>query len=216
MRVLHDHFSGHARTLFVLLPGAMQQPEDLLQAGFAAAVRERGLAADVALVDFGLPFIGDVSNGVATGLLQRELLATAAQRYDRIWLCGISIGGSVAGACADAFPGVAHGLCLLAPYPGDNLTLGEIRRAGGPRQWRAAESADDAERRLWRCLQQAGERRLEVHLAYGEQDRYAPALALMASLLDARCTYTIPGRHELATWAPLWRHFLDRIPCRHP
>lgn len=216
MRVVHDRCAGRADTLMVLLPGALQQPEHLVQAGFAEAVRARGLAADVALVGFALERIGDYSNGSALELLHAGLLAEAARHYAQVWLCGISIGGALAAGYADAYPGAVHGLCLLAPYPGNGLIVGAIRDAGGPLRWVPPQGDAEVEVRLWRCLRQAGERGIRLHLAYGEQDRYAAAFAMMASALDPRQVHAIPGGHDLQAWRPLWQDFVDRCATGCP
>jgi hypothetical protein len=223
MRIIHElaRTDRRARALVVLLPGAMQQPENLLQAGFAAAVRERSLPMDLALVDFGLQFIGESTDGSAVRLLHESLLQSlAVHRYEEIWLAGISIGGSIAVAYIDTYarthPGLIDGLCLLAPYPGNRMVTNAIRRAGGVARWTPDEAGDieDTDFRLWRWLKTYQGNGPKLYLAYGLQDRFAPGLALMAEALDARCVATAAGGHDLTTWQQLWENFLGRLALR--
>lgn len=223
MRIVHDlaRIDRRARMLVVMLPGAMQQPEDLLQAGFAAAVRQRGLPMDLALVDFGLQFIGESTDGSAVRRLHEHLQQSlAAEPYEEIWLAGISIGGAIAVAYADthapACTGLVDGLCLLAPYPGNRMVTNAVRQAGGIGQWTPGEAGvrDDSDVRLWRWLKAHRQTGLALYLGYGLQDRFASGLALMAEALDARCVTTVAGGHDLATWRQLWECFLDRLASR--
>jgi pimeloyl-ACP methyl ester carboxylesterase len=223
MRVIVDRFdaASRARALIVLLPAAMQQPEDLLQAGFAAAVRERRLSVDLALVDFELTVIGDSTSGAAVRLLHERLLQSLATGpYEKIWLAGISLGGAIAASYADihavASAGPVAGLCLLAPYPGNRSVTNAIARAGGVAQWDATPSgdidADDAH--LWRWLKHCRRTGPEAYLAYGLQDRFIAGLTLMAEVLDAGCVDTVAGGHDMTTWVTLWQTFLDRLASR--
>jgi pimeloyl-ACP methyl ester carboxylesterase len=132
--------------------------------------------------------------------------------HQEIWLAGISIGGFIAIDYADRHPGRIDALCLLAPYPGNRMVTGEIGAAGGIHQWPGDAAEDDAERRVWRWMKH--HRRLpaapRVHLGYGQDDRFAPGLRLMAEALPADCVDAVPGGHDWPAWRRLWGNFLDR------
>ena len=213
MRLIHDRHPGSARYLLVLLPGALQSPQQLLEAGFGTDAHAR-LDADLALVDYGSPSFSDFSDGRILQSLRDALAPLSARhQYAKTWLCGISIGATLAGAYADRYPDDVQALYLLAPYPGNHMIVEEIRGAGGPATWEAPESGCDVERGLWRCLQRQATLR-DVHLAYGRQDRFVAGLDLMSSMLDARRVRIVDGGHELSTWRVLWRDFLDQIGSR--
>lgn len=220
MRILHDFAEPgrRAKTLAILLPGALQQPEDFMQAGFIDAVRDRKLSIDLALVDFGMQYIGESTDGTALQHMHDHLLQPAlSQGYEEIWLAGISIGGFIAIAYADRYPDQIDGLCLLAPYPGNRVVTREIEAAGGIAQWRADSIAqDDAERRIWRWLKAHREMPSApaVHLGYGREDRFAPGHRLMAEALAAHCTDAVIGGHDWPAWRQLWENFLDREALR--
>ena len=216
MRVLHDFAKDEsgARALAILLPGALQQPEDFIEAGFAAAVRKRGLPLDLALLDFGLEFIGQAADGSCLPLLDEQVMqAQWHRKYQHVWLVGISIGAVIAIDYADRYPGRVDGLCLLAPYPGNRMTTGEIAAAGGLRLWLPGAVADnDAERRVWRWLkarrgQTAGVR---IHLGFGREDRFAAGHRLMAQAQIADSVDTVAGGHAWPVWRALWDNFLDQ------
>lgn len=221
MRVLRDSLQPGRRApaLLVLLPGALQQPEHLLEQGYVAAVRERGLALDLAVVDLGLRYIGEASDATAVSRLDQQLLLPAQRDYGELWLAGISLGGFVALAHAARHPGRARGLCLLAPYPGTRLLTGAIVRAGGPAAWAAATTMDvkeDDEQRAWRWLAQCATTSgvPEIHLGYGDRDRFASGQRLMAAMLPPDRVEVIAGGHDEPSWHILWNNFLERNASR--
>lgn len=220
MRILHDFAKPgqRAKALSILLPGALQQPEDFMQAGFIDAVRNRGLSIDLALVDFGMQYIGESTDGTALQQLHNHLLQPIlSEGYGEIWLAGISIGGFIAIAYADRYPGQVDGLCLLAPYPGNRIVTREIEAVGGISQWRPdCVAQDDAERRVWRWLKMHREMPAApaIHLGYGREDRFAPGNRLMAEALAAPCTDSVAGGHDWLAWRQLWENFLDREASR--
>jgi pimeloyl-ACP methyl ester carboxylesterase len=217
LKVVHDAHDARRRApaLMVMLPGAMQQPEDLLAHGYANALRRRGLALDIALADPGLVHIGEATDASAVERLHSQLLRPASRHYRDIWLAGISLGGFLALAHAARHPGIVRGLCLLAPYPGTRLITGAIARAGGLERWAALQGDggdDDDECRVWRWLAAHGrDAQPEIHLGYGLQDRFADGQGLMASALAAERVQLMDGGHDWETWESLWEGFLDKF-----
>lgn len=210
MRYLADYAVPEktADTLVIMLPGAYQQPEDFVQEGFVAAVRERELPMDIIMAELSFVHIADSS---ALSDLHTSLIFPAqAAGYRQIWLTGISIGGYVAMTYADRYPGLLTGLLLLAPYPGNRMTTGEISLAGGVHAWEPITlPAADSELRNWYWLKtQAAD--IQVNLGYGAQDRFADSHALMAAVLPAEQVDIVAGDHEWPVWLQLWQNFLDR------
>ncbi|HZW12979.1 MAG TPA: alpha/beta hydrolase [Noviherbaspirillum sp.] len=224
MRVVYRHANPErcSDTLAILLPGALQQPEDLIEAGFVDAVSERGLPLDVSLVDLQLNFVGDAIDAKSLQRLHDDVLEPARQRgYSKIWLAGISIGGFMALAYASRHAACVVGLCLIAPYPGSRLLINEVRAAGGIRNWTAADSDDDLERCVWRWLQSPTQSP-EIYFGFGEQDRFASGQQLMMDAISdgtsnsvlGAFVETVDGTHDLPAWRQLWGNFLDRIAPR--
>jgi len=196
-----------ADTLLILLPGAYQQPEDFIDAGFVNAVRERQLAVDLILAELSFSHIADQSAlpEIDASLVQPAITAG----YPNIWLAGISIGGYVAMAYARRYPGLA-GLLLLAPYPGNRMTTGEIAFAGGLQAWRPDTiKDDDTERSNWHWLKTHAAD-IEIHLGYGKDDRFAEGIAMMEPALPSSRVDKISGEHIWPVWLELWQNFLDR------
>ena len=204
LRTLRHEVGG--RHLLVLLPGAYMTPEDFVAAGFFTAAERRRLDLDMAAVHLDLELI---SSGSALPAVQEQILGPARQRYDSVWLGGISLGGLLT-LCHNADqPGSVDGLCLLAPYPGSRLTLNAIARAGGLDAWQpTAEQLDDPEFRMWRWLKQPPAE-LPVFVGYGSEDRFAAGMQQIAERFPPDARQAMPGGHDWPVWQALWEHFLD-------
>lgn len=215
LRVLTDMaVSGkRAPSLMVMLPGALQTPETLLEEGVVAAVRARQLALDIALVDPGLGTIGEATDGSVARRLE-SLLIPARRDYSSLWLAGISLGGFMALAHAARHPGRVDGMFLLSPYPGTRLLTGAIEAAGGPAAWAATRARDDAddEATVWRWLAKNGHAgdQPEIHFAHASDDRFAAGQRLMAKTLPPQRVELIAGGHDWPSWRQMWNNFLDR------
>lgn len=196
-----------AETLVILLPGALHGPEDFLREGFADAVQARGLAIDLQFAELQFE---QVAGEQALPQLHTELVEPALTAgYSQLWLAGISIGGYVAMSYADRYPGHVHGLLLMAPYPGNRMTTGEIAKAGGLAGWQPGELVeDDTERRNWQWLK--SQQGTEIHLGYGTEDRFADGHAMMAAVIPQAHVNRVPGGHDWPAWRMLWQNFLDR------
>ncbi|HJW24231.1 MAG TPA: alpha/beta hydrolase family protein [Rhodocyclaceae bacterium] len=199
--------SRRASILVVLLPGAYMTSGHFLEAGFAAVLEASRADADLALPAIDLAAI---TNGSALPRLREEIIEPARrQGYESIWLGGISLGGFMALAYADRYPGEIDGLCLLAPYPGSRITTGAIAAAGGVGSWEATEEQlEDPEFRVWRWLQ-SRPAELPVFCGYGRDDRFAAGMAMLAATLPGASVRTIPGGHDWQVWRGLWQTFLQ-------
>ena len=197
-----------ARTRMVWLPGAFDAPADFVQAGFDAAVARRGIDLDLQFVDLALDHLGDRS---AIERLAHDIARPArAAGCDAVWLAGISLGGSFVLDYAATDAGPWDGLCLLAPYPGNRLLIGEIIRDGSLAAWQPGPLAEsDEERRIWRFIRARDPARPPLYLGYGREDRFAQGLDLMAQALPAAAVQVIEGGHDWSTWSALWERFLD-------
>ena len=212
-----------AATHAVLLPAAYTGPDDFIQAGFVTAARERALSLDLAFVDLNLTHLTDRT---LLRRLRHEIILPARAMGDRtIWLCGISLGGYVALAYAERYPGEIDGVCVLAPYLGSRIVTGEIAAAGGVGGWEPGEiAADDDERHIWRFIKRLGARApnalapypMGVHLGFGSEDRFADSHRMMAAALQPERVDVQPGGHDWPVWRQLWENFLDtRLGVAH-
>lgn len=197
-------------TLVILLPGAYHQPEDFIREGFVRAVRQRQLAIDLIMAELAFSHVAD--QGALPEIHNSLIQPAMAAGYQKIWLAGISIGGYVAMAYASRHPGQLAGLLLLAPYPGNRMTTGEIACAGGIQAWTPDAMPDeDTERRNWHWLKaHANSADIEIHLGYGEDDRFAEGHLMMAQALPVARVNKIPGDHAWPVWRQLWHNFLDK------
>lgn len=195
----------------VMLPGAGDQAQDLVEQGFLDALRRRGVAADAWMAD--VPF-DQYMDGSFAAQLERDVLAPIrGSGRARIWMMGISLGGMAALSAARRHPGAIEGLILLAPFLGTRGRIAEVEAAGGLRKWLpGAVPPDDDELQVlsWLRDYRAGDPALpRIYLGYGTDDRYAPASVLLAGELPRAHVVSVEGEHDWATWLKLWEILLD-------
>lgn len=208
------------QTLIVLLPGAYSEPQEFVREGFVQAIRDRGLAVDVQLVDAHLGYYGNTS--IIDRLHEDIVVPAHAKGYRSIWFAGISVGGFGSMIYAEEHPGELAGIVVLAPYMGERMVATEIDNAGGLMRWRGSVPAPDAglrerrELRLWGWLQGYADpvatKRPPLWLGYGVDDRFAFSHRLLAVALPPDRVATTPGGHDWPEWMRLWRSLLPRLP----
>ncbi|MDF3983247.1 alpha/beta hydrolase-fold protein [Luteibacter sp. PPL201] len=206
----------HATTLVIALPGIADNLASLEAGGIGNAVHGAWPDADVELVEL---TIGYYKDGRALPALH-DLVATARREgYRHVWLAGASLGGMGALLYDTAWPDDVDGLVLLAPYLGDEAILKDIRAAGGVVRWQAPPAAmpgpENWQAQLWRRVKAwsarpGGDSR--VWLAYGDKDKFAPNMPLLAPAVPASHIVTGPGVHEWTTWTPLAARVFARAP----
>jgi pimeloyl-ACP methyl ester carboxylesterase len=182
MNVIHDPppAAGAGDLALVMLPGAGDCAQDLVDHGFLAALRRRGIAADAWMAD--VPF-DQYMDGSFAAQLKRDVLRPIWSPGARIWMMGISLGGMAALSVARKHPGAIEGL-----IPDD----------------------DELQVLSWLRDYQAGDPALpRIHLGYGSEDRYAPASELLARELPAAHVVSMQGEHDWETWLKLWERLLD-------
>jgi pimeloyl-ACP methyl ester carboxylesterase len=144
--------------------------------------------------------------------LRQDVIAPARKRYDRIWLAGISLGGTGSLLYAAEHPEDVDGLVLLAPFLGEDKVIAEVEAAGGLQGWKTPEplAADDFQRRLWFWLQGATRppARIPIYLGWGRDDSFARANGLLARELPPDHVFTASGGHDWKAWTALWTDFV--------
>lgn len=197
-----------APNAMVLLPAALTAPQDFVTLGFGAAIQERGLPVDLAIAQISLEHVTD--HTVVERLRQGVIQPARARGYRSIWLCGVSIGAFVALSYVARHQGEIDGLCLLTPYLGSHLVIGEIERAGGLRGWQPGVlAADDDERHVWHFIRSCGAPPIPIHVGLGREDRFVRGQRILAAAVPPDCVDTVPGEHDWSVWRRLWDNFLD-------
>ena len=197
-----------ADTRILFLPAAYTDPEDFVRAGFVSAVRDRELPLDLVFAELNLQHLTDRT--ILRRVRHELVLPARALGCRSIWLCGISLGGFIGLSFAERYASEIDGLCLLAPYLGNHMIVGEIERAHGIAAWDPGDPApDDDERRLWRFIKSEPGGRVAIRLGYGREDRFANGQRMLADALHPSQVQVIPGGHEWPVWSQLWADFLD-------
>ncbi len=213
---IYDVAEGKAeeRVLLLMLPGAKNTPQQLVDNGFISALRERQQGVDVLALDAHADSY--LNRAEIEGQLHDTLDAARAYGYDRIWLLGISLGGTGAMICAIQRTAEIEGMFLLAPFLGTRGIIAEVVAAGGLNNWQAGEVGKrDHERAL---LDQIREKALDadkfpaIFLGYGSEDRYRGASMVLSERLPPNRVIVNPGGHDWETWKTLWGNMLDKQP----
>lgn len=207
--------STPARTLIVMLPGAGDRLGTYDEHGFVQAMRDSGMDVDMLELD---AHYGYYKSRTLLERMRVDVLEPNRDRYEEIWLVGISMGGIGALLTAWTYPDDVDGLILLAPYLGKRKLLRQIDAAGGLAQWQPPAEVDDEawDVEIWRMLKRISEADgagdPELYLMYGVDDFGVRAHQLLADALPPERVRTTAGGHAWPTWISLWSGFLDQRP----
>lgn len=218
-RALAPAVASGAAPLVVVLPGRRDNVEVLAGKGVADAIRDAWPAAEVVLTSATLDYYLD---GGLARRLHEQIVAPALAGGDReVYLVGASMGGLGVLLYDQAYPGVADGLVLLAPFLGNRGLLREIQASGGIGRWDPGPVPDSIDRgnfqrELWRHLQswQDGGGSDRVWLAWGDRDRLRRAVPVIAPLLPPGQMLERPGGHAWSVWTPATGEIFARIAAR--
>lgn len=177
-----------SRSLVVLLPGRRDSPEDFERFGWGELAREAGVGARIVAAD---AHMGYYTRRTILVRLREDVIAPArAQGVDRIWLAGISLGGTGSILYAAEHPEDVRGITLFAPY------LGEEEQRDPP----------DFQQRMWAWLETGPA--TPIYLGWGTEDDFAPMNGRLGKTLPVERVFTTPGGHDWKTWTKLWERFL--------
>ncbi|MBU1425350.1 MAG: alpha/beta hydrolase [Gammaproteobacteria bacterium] len=202
------------RILLLMLPGAKNTPQQLVDYGFIRELRERRLPVDVLALDAHVDLY--LERADIERVLHHTLDEARTHGYRRIWLLGISLGGSGAMICATQRTADIEGIFLLAPFLGTRGIIAEVEAAGGLQHWRAGEiGMRDHERMLLeqiQCITPDAGGFPPIYLGYGSEDRYRGASIMLAEGVPQARVSVAPGGHDWETWIVLWRRLLGKQP----
>jgi pimeloyl-ACP methyl ester carboxylesterase len=199
-----------SKSLVVLLPGRFDEAEDFARRRFPAIAREAGGTFDIVAVDAHLGYYRD---GAIAERLEEDVIRPARARgYERIWLAGISMGGLGAIIYGELHPGGLDGVFLIAPYLGPDDGAAAVAAAGGLAAWTPPPGPRDAlgfADRIWAGAKDLAARPQPVVLAYGGDDKLAPAHRVLAASLPPGRVLVLPGGHDWEPWQAAWRQFVE-------
>ncbi len=199
--------AGQPRTLVVLLPGRRDSPEDFGRFHFPELAAQAGARVDMVAAD---AHLGYYYNRTIVDRLHEDVIAPARKRYDRIWLAGISLGGTGSLLYTAQHPEDVDGILLLAPFLGEEKVIDEVAAAGGLSGWSPPETLapDDFQRRMWVWLKGGVQGKIPIYLGYGRNDGFARANGLLGKVLPPERVFTVPGGHAWKAWKAAWEAFL--------
>ncbi len=194
------------RTLVIVLPGRGDNVEVMQSFGVAQAIQAGWPEVDVQLTSATLGYYLD--GGLAARAREQLIAPARAQGYQRLILMGASMGGMGSVIVDEANPDVFDHVVLMAPYLGKRKLLREIIDAGGIAAWQpgpkpASVDSSTFQRELWRHIQSWSrdpQARARVWLAYGEADRLASTVPVIAPALAPEQILARPGGHKWVVW----------------
>ena len=216
--MLSQRSATPSKTLIVFLPGSQEVPQDVINQGFVAQVRARGIDADVMVID---SHIGYFRNRTFDVRIHDDIIEPARKKgYQSIWLAGISLGGFGSLMYALTYPNEIDGIFALAPFIASNAVFDEVIDAGGLARWTPAEplGADDYQRALLKWLkgyidpQTAREKRPKLYIGFGVEDGFARFTKVVGPMLPPEQMLSAPGGHDWPPWKQMWADALDRAP----
>jgi len=199
--------------LFIFLPGRGDRSGTYKKHGFIDAARQKGLKVDMAEADAYTAYYEDGSIGIR---LKEDVIGPAkAKGYKHIWLVGISMGGTGSLLYAGKHEDDIAGVILFAPFLGDEAIINEIKQTGGIQKWNLGKAIEgDWQNHLWLWIKNYGQdknKSLPVYLGYGDNDKFAPANDMLATVLQPDHVVVTKGAHDWQTWKTLWDILLDKI-----
>ena len=216
--ILLPRSATQSTTLIVFMPGSQEVPQDVVNEGFVAQVRANNIDADVMVID---SHLGYFRNRTFDVRIHDDIIVPARKKgYQSIWLAGISLGGFGSLMYAFTYPNEIDGIIALAPFVASDEVLDEVVNAGGLARWKPTEplGADDYQRALLKWLkrygspQSATEKRPNLYIGYGADDRMARFQPIIAAILPAEQMLAAPGGHDWPPWKQMWSDALGRAP----
>lgn len=201
--------SGDAdrKTLVIVLPGRADNVEVMREFGVAQAIQAGWPEVDVWLTSATLAYYTD--GGLPERVRERFIEPARAQGYERLVLVGASMGGMGSLVIDEAHPGVFEHVVLMAPYLGRKRVMREVEAAGGIHSWQPGPKPEVVDRSnfdrelLWRQIANYADDpalRQRVWLAYGEEDRLAATVPVIAPALEPAQILPRPGGHKWVVW----------------
>lgn len=205
--------------LVLFLPGMRDDKSAFESAGFFKEGPNGSGRFDIVAVD---AHFGYYRNKQLTTRVFHDILSSNREKYRKISVLGVSLGGYGALWLADDYPAYIDQVILLAPFLGDVEMVNRVIEMDGMRQWYLTsqlnnQSVDDPkifgdETWVWlnRLIYESNK---PLIIGFGEQDRFARTGHLVAQELPKRHVYIDQGGHDWKTWYKLWQTLReDQLP----
>lgn len=211
---------GDGTRAMVFLPGRKDRPLDFVDNGFLEDLWRQYPGVDAYIPDAHLGYYAGRS--VIERLHADVFAPLRARGYRQVAVVGVSMGGLGALLYAHRYPEKLDGIALVAPYLGESSLVRQVQAGGGPRDWDGPRPVPGEMiaglPELWGWLGQWPQQRpnVPILLAYGAQDRFAAANAMLGELLPEANTLTSDGGHRWVVWRGLWQQVLSQRAILEP
>ncbi len=195
-RIYQGPTSRHEK-LWIFLPGAGDKAEDFYQNGWVDSFLDRNPSYDVMTVDLHADYY--LWQQALARMIVDVIEPAADKGYQKIYLCGISMGAFGDMQVAQKVRSPIAGLVLVAPYLG---LYEHPRFIDLPREKWPQENVGPAQ---WLVSQQE----IPYFVLYGDRDLFARSITKLRKVSGQGEYLQRPGSHKWKTWNQLWREFLD-------
>ena len=204
------------KNLLILLRGLGGSPEDFYKQGLIQEIRARQLPFDILVPD---AHFGYYQSRTLEERLKADLIQPALEKgYQKIWLAGFSMGGLGSLFYLRSYKEDIDGVMLISPFMGWSGILNQISASGGVQNWTPDEKSDDWQQLIWAWVKAYAEdpdAYPPIFLGYGQNDGMTgEGPALLAGCLPEERVFSVPGRHDYATFKTIWKIHLDRLESR--
>lgn len=215
---LERYSAPQTDTLLVLLPGFAAYDHTFEKKGLIQAAREAGFEGDIVAPN---ATFGYYRTRSLLPELESAVFADARDKYEHIWVLGISMGGLGTLLAVEEFREDIDGVILLSPFLGRKRVTNAVRDAGGLAGWSVPEEDPTFDEEVWGWLDDASERQWqqpEVFLGYASNDLGVKNQELLASQMGHERSKMVPGGHTWPVWKELLHHFVkyEMVPRVQP
>lgn len=198
------NYQAKNTTLIVLLHGRGGSAENFVRYGAVEQIAACRPDANIVGVN---SYFAYYRERIIEERLREDVIQPALEAGIRqIWLLGISMGGLGSLVYRHRYNGDIEAVILMAPYLGEWDELDTYLQS----PQRAVASIDPDFFEIWESIKSTGADEPAITLAFGEDDENNNQHRWLASLLDEKRVFSMPGGHKWTTWKKLWPEALKR------
>ena len=191
--------------LLVFMVGIGDEVSAFEEAGFFNQLQNQDFDAIAVDSHFGYYKEHNISKRI-----YEDILNPNRDRYKKITILGISLGGYGAIKTASDYPEFVNELILIAPFLGSRKSAEALAELDSLDDWPVTDNVnlgyfEDSWLLLHKVLI---EQETPITLAFGKQDKFAMQSNQLAKYLQDDDVVRIDGSHNWQTWSNIWNKLL--------
>lgn len=143
--------------------------------------------------------------------IYEDILKPNREKYSKITILGISLGGYGAIKTASDYPEFVDNIILIAPFLGSKNSATKLAEIESLKTWHKIDDSnlgyfEDS----WQLLHKIIiVQKTPIFLAFGESDKFALQSNQLAIYLDKNNVLRVKGGHNWRTWRNVWNKILN-------